>query len=95
MLPITGYALLGMAIVFGLFVPPSAFYFFLAPSLAAARKKAFSQDDPEGRLLDEAVYGYMISRLGRLHIRLLLIMCLIFTISGVINIIVIAFAANS
>lgn len=95
MLPITGYALLGMAIVFGLFVPPIFFYVFLAPSLSEVRRQALRRDDPERRLLDEAVYGYMISRLGRLHIRLLLIMCLIFTICGVINIIVIAFAANS
>jgi hypothetical protein len=95
MLPITGYALLGMAIVFGLFVPPFVVYFFLAPSLSEVKRQAFSGNDRDGRLLDEAVYGYMISRLGWLHIRLLLIMCLIFTICGVINIIVIAFTADS
>ncbi len=94
MLPITGYALVGMAIVLGLFVPPLFVYAFLAPSLSQFRKRAFSVGDPDRRWLDEAVYGYMTSRLGRLHIRLLLVACFIFTICAVVNIVAIGFAVN-
>ena len=94
MFPTTGYALLGIAIVLGLFVPALFVYAFMASSLSQVRKRIFSVGDPDGRLVDEAAYRYMISRLGRLHIRLLLIACFIFTICAVTNIVAIGLAAN-